>query len=107
MLTKKRTAMEAEGRSFVPERLIPRTPSLGGNVLWALGGNVGYTVCQWGVLACLAKLGTASDVGRFPLGPALTAPVITLSNLHLPVLEGTAPRASHPLPGHLPQRLLL
>ncbi len=51
------------------------TTSLRRNVAWALAGNLGYSACQWGVLVCIAKLGTAADVGRFALGLALTAPV--------------------------------
>jgi O-antigen/teichoic acid export membrane protein len=59
------------------------------NVAWALTGNLGYTACQWGVLVCIAKVGSAEDVGRFALGLALTAPIVTLANLHLRVLEAT------------------
>ena len=62
------------------------------NVLWALIGNVGYTAFQWGILICIAKLGSAADVGKFALGLAVTAPVITLANLHLRVLEATDAR---------------
>ena len=43
------------------------TTSLRRNVAWALAGNLGYSACQWGVLVCIAKLGTAADVGRFAL----------------------------------------
>jgi len=80
--------LEAEGRSSII-RMRPGggRGSLQRNVIWALVGNVGYTVFQWGILVCIAKLGNASDVGAFALGLAVTAPIITLANLHLRVLE--------------------
>ncbi len=76
------------------------------NVLWALVGNVGYTTFQWGILICIAKLGDASDVGKFALGLAVTAPVITLGNLHLRVLEATDARKEYPFPVYLSLRLV-
>jgi O-antigen/teichoic acid export membrane protein len=75
--------------------------------MWALAGNVGYSACQWGVLASIAKLGTASDVGRFALGLALTAPVITLANLHLRVLEATDAGDDYPFRAYLSLRLIM
>jgi O-antigen/teichoic acid export membrane protein len=81
-------------------------PSLRLNVAWALAGNVGYSVCQWGVLASIAKLGTPADVGRFALGLALTAPVITLANLYLRVIEATDARGEYPFSIYLALRLL-
>jgi len=76
------------------------------NILWALIGNVGYTAFQWGILICIAKLGSASDVGKFALGLAVTAPVITLANLHLRVLEATDARNEYPFSVYLSLRLV-
>jgi O-antigen/teichoic acid export membrane protein len=84
----------------------PRTASLRANVIWALVGNVGYTAFQWGILICIAKLGSASDVGKFALGLAVTAPVITLANLHLRVLEATDARNEYPFSVYLSLRLV-
>src|SRR5437870_8827498 len=80
--------------------------SLRCNVAWALAGNLGYSACQWGVLVCMAKLGTATDVGRFALGLALTAPVITLTNLNLRLLQSTDAREDYPFSVYLSVRLI-
>ena len=85
---------------------IPRTASLRLNIVWALIGNVGYTAFQWGILICIAKLGSATDVGKFALGLAVTAPVITLANLHLRVLEATDARNEYPFAVYLSLRLV-
>jgi O-antigen/teichoic acid export membrane protein len=82
------------------------TPSLQRNVAWALAGNLGYSACQWGVLVCIAKLGTAADVGRFALGLALTAPVITLISLNLRLLQSTDARSDYPFSVYLSVRLI-
>src|SRR5437870_12473778 len=80
--------------------------SLRCNVAWALAGNLGYSACQWGILICIAKLGTAADVGRFALGLALTAPVITLTNLNLRLLQSTDAREDHPFSVYMSVRLI-
>src|SRR5438128_11612113 len=80
--------------------------SLRCNVAWALAGNLGYSACQWGVLVCIAKLGTAADVGHFALGLALTAPVITLTSLNLRLLQSTDARSDHPFNVYLSVRLI-
>ena len=82
------------------------TPSLRRNVAWALVGNLGYSACQWGVLVCMAKLGTATDVGRFALGLALTAPIITLTNLNLRLLQSTDAREDYPFSVYMSVRLI-
>src|SRR2546425_7142751 len=84
----------------------PGAPSLKRNVAWALGGNLGYSACQWGVLVCIAKLGTAADLGRFALGLALTAPVITLTSLNLRLLQSTDARSDYPFSVYLSVRLI-
>src|SRR5436305_12610837 len=81
-------------------------PSLKRNVAWALAGNLGYSACQWGVLVCIAKLGTAADLGRFALGLALTAPVITLTSLNLRLLQSTDARRDYPFSVYLSVRLI-
>ena len=85
---------------------VDRNGPLRRNVVWALFGNVGYTVFQWGILICIAKLGSAADVGVFALGLAVTAPVITLTNLHLRVIEATDARNEYPFSVYLALRLV-
>src|SRR3989475_12092965 len=80
--------------------------SLRRNVAWALAGNLGYSACQWGVLVCIAKLGTAADVGRFALGLALTAHVITLTSLNLRLLQSTHTRRDSPFSVFLSVRVI-
>ena len=96
--------------SFVASMPIPSAPqgaaSLQRNVAWALVGNLGYSACQWGVLACIAKLGTATDVGLFALGLALTAPIITLTSLNLRLLQATDAREDYPFSVYFSVRLL-
>src|SRR5437667_48948 len=82
------------------------TPSRRRNVAWRLPGKLGYSDCQWGVLVCMAKLGTATDVGRFALGLALTAPIITLTNLNLRLLQSTDAREDYPFSVYLSVRLI-
>jgi len=83
-----------------PDSLLQR------NVAWALTGNLGYAACQWGVLVCIAKLGSAEELGRFALGLALTAPIVTLANLHLRVLEATDTQDAYPFGVYLSLRLV-
>src|SRR5947199_9712010 len=82
------------------------TPALRRNVAWALVGNLGYSACQWGVLVCMAKLGTETDVGRFALGLALTAPIITLTNLNLRLVQSTDAREAYPFSTYMSARLI-
>lgn len=80
--------------------------SLRHNAAWALAGNVGYAACQFGVLAAIAKLTTAADVGRFALALALAAPVIGLSNLNLRALQATDARGDYVFGAYLGLRLV-
>jgi len=98
--------LEVEGRSSVIEMKGHRKVSLRANVGWALVGNVGYTGFQWGILVCIAKLGNAVDVGQFALGLAVTAPVVTLANLHLRILEATDARRDYPFAVYFSLRLI-
>lgn len=53
------------------------------NLVWASIGTVVYNLCQWGVLVSLARLGTATEVGRFSLGLAISAPIMLFANMQL------------------------
>jgi O-antigen/teichoic acid export membrane protein len=64
-------------------------PSLRNNFAWTFAGNILYAGCQWGMLSALAKLGSASIVGQFTLGLAISAPVFMFTNLQLRAVQAT------------------
>jgi O-antigen/teichoic acid export membrane protein len=64
-------------------------PSLRRNFAWTFAGNIVYALCQWGMLAILAKLGSPAVVGQFALGLALSAPVFMFTNLQLRGVQAT------------------
>ena len=47
---------------------------------WALSSNIVYSMCQWGFVVVLAKLGTPADVGAYALGLAVTSPILMFAN---------------------------
>jgi O-antigen/teichoic acid export membrane protein len=53
---------------------------------WVLVGNVIYSASQWGIVVALAKLGSATQVGEYALGVAVSAPIIVFANLQLRAL---------------------
>jgi O-antigen/teichoic acid export membrane protein len=79
--------------------------SLRRNVSWTTAGNLIYALCQWGVLAVIARTGTPAMVGIFALGLAITAPVIQLANLQLRGIQATDARGEHPFADYLTLRL--
>ena len=56
---------------------------------WTLAGRIIYGAAQWGTLVVVAKIGSVTDVGRFALGLAVTAPVMVFCNMHLRNLYAT------------------
>ncbi len=73
-------------------QLLPSDSILARNVSWAFAGNVVYGLCQWGVLAAIARMGTPATVGHFAYALALTAPVILFANLELRSVQATDAR---------------
>jgi O-antigen/teichoic acid export membrane protein len=55
-------------------------------LFWALVGNIGYALCQWGALVLLAHIGTTEMLGEFTLALAISAPVFLLTGLSLRTL---------------------
>lgn len=53
------------------------------NFAWSFSGSATYSLCQWGILIIIAKLGSSAMLGRFALALAITAPVFMLTNLQL------------------------
>jgi O-antigen/teichoic acid export membrane protein len=81
-------------------------PSLRANFAWTFAGNVLYGACQWGMLSVLAKLGSASVVGQFTLGLAVSAPVFMFTNLQLRVVQATDVSAETKFANYFTLRLL-
>jgi len=50
---------------------------------WGIAGNLVYVGSQWGMLATLARIATPNMLGQFALGFAITAPIISFSQLQL------------------------
>lgn len=59
------------------------------NFLWTLGGNLVYGLCQWGLIAIIAKLSGPEQVGQFAFALAITAPVFMFANLQLRAVQTT------------------
>ncbi len=70
--------------------LAPASPRpLVQSVSWTLAGNIVYALCQWCMLAALAKKTDAATVGRFALGLSVCAPVFMFTNLQLRGAQAT------------------
>ncbi|HET9989734.1 MAG TPA: hypothetical protein VFQ65_14480, partial [Kofleriaceae bacterium] len=81
------------------------TKTLHHDAAWTIAGNVIYAGCQLGMLAILAKLGTAADVGALALALAVATPVISLCMLQLRALQITDVRDQVPFSDYLGVRL--
>jgi O-antigen/teichoic acid export membrane protein len=84
----------------------PLAPSLRSNFSWTLTGNVIYSGCQWGMISALAKFGSASAVGSFALGLAITAPVFMFTNLQLRAIQATDARSEFAFADYFTLRVL-
>ncbi|MBW4644532.1 MAG: oligosaccharide flippase family protein [Goleter apudmare HA4340-LM2] len=76
------------------------------NFSWIFLGNAIYTVCQWGMLIALAKLGNPLMVGQFALGMAVTTPVVMFTNLQLRSVQVTDVRKQYCFSDYLGLRLI-
>lgn len=81
-------------------------PSLTSQVGWTLSGNVGYAICQWGMLIALAKSLPAAMVGQFALGLAIANPVFMFTNLQLRSIQATRASGLYEFRDYLGLRLL-
>jgi O-antigen/teichoic acid export membrane protein len=79
--------------------------SLRSNTAWNLAGTVAYALCQWCLLAVIARNGTAHQVGLFSLSLAITAPVMLCSNLQLRSLLATDATGEYRIGHYLAVRL--
>jgi hypothetical protein len=57
--------------------------SMSSNVSWSLAGNFVLVMCQWGILAALARWGSSRLVGDYAWGLALSAPIMIFYSLSL------------------------
>lgn len=81
-------------------------PSLRNNFVWTFAGSVLYAGCQWGMLSAIAKMGSASLVGQFTLGLAVSAPVFMFTNLQLRAVQATDVNAECGFADYFTLRLL-
>jgi O-antigen/teichoic acid export membrane protein len=81
------------------------TKPLHHDAAWTIAGNVVYAACQLGMLAILAKIGTATDVGALALGLAVATPVTSLCMMQLRALQITDVRDQVPFGDYLGLRL--
>jgi O-antigen/teichoic acid export membrane protein len=95
--------MKAAARD--PEPDLER-PSLTAQVGWTLSGNVGYAICQWGMLIALAKSLPAAMVGQFALGLAIANPVFMFTNLQLRSIQATRASGAYEFRDYLGIRLV-
>jgi len=86
-----------------PQRVIP---SLRSNFAWTFAGNMIYAGCQWGMLSVLAKLGSASIVGQFTLGLAMSAPIFMFTNLQLRAVQASDVNIEHGFADYFTLRLI-
>jgi O-antigen/teichoic acid export membrane protein len=73
----------------------PHQPSLRRNFGWTFAGNMISSGSQWVTLTLLSKLGTATMVGQFALGLAVSAPIFQFANLQLRAVLVTDARNAH------------
>lgn len=76
------------------------------NFSWKFVGSVVYTLCQWGMLTVLTKLGSPEIVGRYSLGLAVTAPVVMFTNLQLRTVQATDTRDKYTFADYMGLRLV-
>lgn len=83
-----------------------RQRSLKQNVRSALSGNLVYALGQFGMLSVLALLTSPTEVGRYALALAITAPVFLFSSLKLRQVQVTDAANEFDFGEYLAQRLL-
>lgn len=84
-----------------------QTLSLRRSTVWTGAGDAVYTMCQWGLLVVLARLGTPEMVGQFALALAVTAPVVIFSSLGLRPLQSTDAQHQFAFGDYLTLRLIM
>ncbi|CAN7241419.1 oligosaccharide flippase family protein [Pseudarthrobacter oxydans] len=89
-----------------PVAVPPAPRSLLRNVRSALSGNVVYALCQFGMLSVLALMTTPTEVGRYALALAITAPVFLFASLKLRQVQVTDAANEFSFGEYFAQRLL-
>jgi len=75
------------------------------NFFFAAAGHAFYTLCQWGIIAVLTKLGEPSVVGYFVFCLALTTPIVEFTGCQLHVVQATDTRGKFALFDYLLLRI--
>lgn len=83
-----------------------RGVGLRAGLLWTLGGQLTYSLAQWGMVSLLAHRGTPQDVGSYSLGLALTAPIFLLLGLQLRGVQATDAARTYTFADYFSLRLL-
>lgn len=79
--------------------------SLPKNAVWTVVGNSVYALCQFSMLAVIAKLGTPSGLGRFSLALAVSSPLVVFCMLQLRALQVTDVQERVPFSNYLGMRI--
>jgi O-antigen/teichoic acid export membrane protein len=69
---------------------IPAGLSLRLNLSWALVGNIGYALTQWGLLVLLTKLFDPTQFGKYALALSIVTPIFSTSTLQLRAIQVSA-----------------
>lgn len=85
----------------------PAPRSLIKNVRSALSGNMVYALSQFGMLSVLALITTPTEVGRYALALAITAPVFLFASLKLRQVQVTDAANEYSFGQYLAQRLAM
>jgi len=85
---------------------VDHRPSLRKSFRWTFAANGINAACQWGMIASFAKLGNAEDVGRYALGLAVSAPVISLASLHLAAVQATDAQGEYRFQDYFSARII-
>lgn len=86
---------------------VPSPLSLPRNFSWTLAANIGFAICQWGILVVLAKFGSPAFVGEFALGLAVTAPIMLLGSMSLRTVQATDSRDLYRFADYLRLRFVM
>ncbi|MCO6435691.1 MAG: oligosaccharide flippase family protein [Phycisphaerae bacterium] len=80
--------------------------SLAANFRWMFAGNIVNALCQWGMLAALARLADKASVGHFVLGMSIAAPILALTMLQLRSVLVTDARDEYAFADYFGNRIL-
>ena len=80
--------------------------SLRANFSWTAIGNLIYAACQWAIVACFTKFGTAQLVGQFGIALAISTPIALMFQMQLRSIQATDVRRAYDFSEYLSFRLV-